>query len=436
VHVRLGDVPLRDTAFPHLTMVRQADVEAVLAGALRDRGVEVERGTELLAASQTTAGARATLRTEGRVGEVRCGFVAGCDGAASTVRDAAGIGFPGRAYREEVVLADVELDGELTPGVLHVVAARAGLVFLFALGEGARWRLLATGPARSGDQPFGQPGPPVPSAEVEQILGSAGLGVGLAELRWSARVRLQHRVADSFRSGRLLLAGDAAHVHSPAAAQGMNTGIVDAVGLGWRLAFAVGCGDHDALLDSYDLERRPVARQVRALTDLVFFVEASRHPLPALLRGTLLPLEAPVVPLVVQRGPVMALLLRILSQGWVHYRGSPLSVDGSPGMNGPRPGDRLPDQDVTHEGRRVRLHDLTARPGVHLLLRRDAVAPAPQLLGPHVQVHRISSWPGEGLLAVRPDGHVGFRCAHSDHGRLRAWLDRAGCPAPDRAAEG
>jgi hypothetical protein len=298
-------------------------------------------------------------------------------------------------------------------------------VFLFALGEGATWRLLATRPARDSEVPVGQPGAPVPASDERRLLDAAGLDVTLTELSWSAQVRLQHRLAQSFRRGPVFLAGDAAHTHSPAAAQGMNTGILDGVNLGWKLAFAAD-GEYDVLLGSYEQERRPVARQVLALTHAVFFAEASTHPLPAFLRGTVMPLVAPAFPLLVKQPLLLGQVVRLLSQGWVRYRHSALSVDGLPPGRGTHPGDRLPDQDVVQEGRPVRLHQLTAHPGVHVLLQRDAAALDPALLGPRVAVHRIDSWPGEGLLAVRPDGHVGFRCGSSDPAQVGAWLDLVG----------
>ena len=433
VAAQLAEIDLPDTAYPHLTMLRQMDVEEVLAQALEKRGVTIERGTELVDVTSGPEGhalPTATLRSDEGVHEVTCRFVAGCDGPASTVRRIAGIGWRGGTYREEVVLADLELDGDLESGVLHVVAGREGLVFLFALGEGASWRLLATRPSRDTGVPFGQPGRAVPATDVQRLLDVAGLKASVSELTWSAEVRLQHRLSDSFRRGRLFLAGDAAHAHSPAAAQGMNTGILDAVNLGWKLAFAA-AGDEDVdhadLLSSYERERRPVARQVLALTHAVFFAEASTNPLSAFLRGTLVPLAAPAVPLILNQRWLMAQVVRMLSQRWVRYRGSPLSVDGDPvGSCWPRPGDRLPDQDVTYDGRWARLHELTARPGVHVLLERDAEPLDARLLGPHVTVHRLTSHPGRGLAAVRPDGYVGFRCGDADPAQLGAWLDLAG----------
>jgi len=435
VWAQLADVALADTAYPHLTMVRQMDVEEALGATLRDQGVEVERGTEMVTAAAAHGMARATLRTGDRVTEATCRFVAGCDGQASTVRGLMGTGWHGGPYRTEVVLADAELDGDLAPGVLHVAAGRSGLAFVFALGEGATWRVLATRPAGPVDLPFGQPGPPVPVEEVQALLDRAGLPVLVASLRWSAVVRLQHRLAQTFRQGPFFLVGDAAHTHSPAAAQGMNTGILDALNLGWKLAFAARAAGEGRpvstlapLLDSYEQERRPVAREVLALTHLVFFAEASTNPLAALLRGTLVPLAAPAAPFVLRQRLPMAGVVRVLSQQWVHYRRSPLSVDGGRGHRGPRAGERLPDSDVTAGSHRSRVHELTATPGVHVLLQRDAAAPTGVRAGSPVTVHRVDSWLGAGLLAVRPDGHVGLRTADAADGRLAGWLDLVGIP--------
>lgn len=417
VPAQLADAGLTDTVFGHLTLLRQMDVEEVLADALNARGVEVERGVEVVDIGEDAAAAHAVLHRNGEFHTTRCRFAAACDGRDSVGRRAAGISWAGAPYREEVVLADAELDGDLTADVLHVVATRQGLVFLFALGEVATWRILATRPC--------QPGHEVPAAAVQRILDDAGLPVVLRTLTWSSRVRLQHRLAGSFRRGRLFLAGDAAHTHSPAAAQGMNSGILDAVNLGWKLAFASGDGQHTTLLDSYEQERRPVARQVLALTHLVFFAEASTNPLPAFLRGTLVPLLAPALPRLLREPHVMGHVVRLLSQRWVRYRHSSLSLEGRPGGPGPRPGDRLPDEEVICDGRTVRLHELTARPGVQILLARRTRSLDETRLGSHVTVHRVDSWAGRGLLAVRPDGYVGFRCGAGDVEALASWLDVA-----------
>jgi hypothetical protein len=306
-------------------------------------------------------------------------------------------------------------------------------VFVFRLGEQATWRLLATRPAGAGRVPFGQPGPPVPAAELQALLTEAHLGAQITHLAWSARVRVQHRVAGPFRRGRLFLAGDAAHAYSPATGQGMNAAIQDAANLGWKLAFGASQpGDSAVLLGSYDRERRPVARQVLGMTHLVFWGEAAPGPIPALLRGKLAPLAAPVIPVLMRRRRLVAEGVRVLSQLGVSYRGSPLSVEGTPQPGrGPRAGDRLPDEMVTCAGHRVRLHELLARPGVHVLLDRDADLLGALPLGPLVHIHRITSNPGRGLLTLRPDGHVGLRCQVAEPSQLTAWINRIRAPGPE-----
>jgi 2-polyprenyl-6-methoxyphenol hydroxylase-like FAD-dependent oxidoreductase len=430
VPVRLANLALPDTAFPHLSLIRQLDVESVLIEALARRGIQVEWGKELVEVADGAELARAAIRSSSGVEEGAYDFVAGCDGQESTVRRSAGIEWPGAPYAEEVVLADAELEADLAPGVAHVGIGRYGLLFVFALGEQATWRLLATRPAAPDAFPFGGPGPPVSRSELQELLNDAGLDARIADLGWSARYRLQHRLAARFRRGRLFVTGDAAHAYSPATGQGMNTGIQDAVNLGWKLAFAASSSNPQTLLDSYDLERRPVARRLLALTHLVFMAEASSNRLVSLLRGTLMPLGAPVLPALTGQRQLVAEVIRVVSQWRASYPSSPLSVEGAPrAVTGPRPGLRLPDGDVTCDGKSLRLHALLAEPGVHVLLARDASPLEGQLLSPRIMVHRLTTRPGAGVVAVRPDGYVGFRCAIADEVQLRAWLTMLGAMA-------
>jgi 2-polyprenyl-6-methoxyphenol hydroxylase-like FAD-dependent oxidoreductase len=437
VPVRLARFDLADTAFPHLTMLRQADAEAVLARALAERGVTVERGTELVDLRLGKTSARARLR--GARGDEEGTFraVVGCDGVDSTVRSAVGIGWPGGTYDREVVLADLELGGAdggaLEPGVAHVAAVRSGLVFLFAQGERATWRLLATRPA-TGELRPGAAGPEVPTTELADLVRAAGLSADIRSVAWSSRVALQHRIAQRYRHGPVFLAGDAAHASSPAGGTGMNTGIQDGANLGWKLAFAGGNADTEVLTGSYESERRPVARQVLALTHAIFWAESSTDLVASVLRGTLAPLLAPVVPVVLGRRRLVAEGIRLLSQLRVGYPDSPLSVAGSPPRaDRIRAGDRLPDAQVTCDGRRIRLHELTAEPGVHLLLDRDADEVQVDPCRRSVRVHRLSDRPGAGVVAVRPDGHVGFCSGGADPGGLRSWLDLIGAPVGTEA---
>jgi 2-polyprenyl-6-methoxyphenol hydroxylase-like FAD-dependent oxidoreductase len=434
VAVDLSRLVLPDTAFAHLTLLRQLDIESVLSRALTDRGVQVERGVELVRLRVgATDGPQATLRSAAGAEEVISGAVAGCDGVVSTVRAQSGIGWRGRSYRQEVLLADVELDSDLEPGIAHVVAARGGLLFLFALGEQAHWRLMATRRAGLEPLPFGQPGPPVPAEELQRLVDDSALQARITDLPWSTVVRLQHRVADRYRDGPVFLAGDAAHVNSPAGGQGMNTGIQDAVNLGWKVALARHSSQPDDLLDSYEQERRPVARLVRALTDLVFWAESGTDPLASFIRAGLAPLGARALPLILRRPVLISQAVRVLSQLPVSYHTSPLSVGTTTLPRGRlRPGDRLPDGTVTAGGRRLRVHELLARPGVHIMLHADAREPAAALSGPCLHVHRLTSIPGRGLVAVRPDGYVGLLGDTVDNQQLGTWLGLVGAGMPGR----
>jgi hypothetical protein len=212
----------------------------------------------------------------------------------------------------------------------------------------------------------------------------------------------------------------------------MNTGLQDAANLGWKLALAPGSTAAGSLLDSYDTERRPEDEQVLALTHLLFWAESSSTRTAALLRGRLAPLGAPLVPHLLRRRRLVAEGARLLARLDAGYRRSALSVAGDPPRyGGPHPGDRLPDATVTSGGREVELHALTARPGVHLLLDRDA--PEPAWGHALVHVHRLESRPGTGVLAVRPDGHVGCAAADASDVALTGWLRRVGLPPAARS---
>jgi 2-polyprenyl-6-methoxyphenol hydroxylase-like FAD-dependent oxidoreductase len=424
--VGLSSFDLTDTAYPHLSLIRQAEVESVLADALAERGVPIERGVELHSFSEQPDGsARVCLRGAGE-SAATVDYLAGCDGADSTVRSLAAIPASERRYRQEVVLADIEVEG-LAPDAAHVSAGAGGLVFAFPHGDLATWRLLATQPA--GRAPIGEP---VPPAQLQRLLDRAPLPARVTRVAWSSVVPLRHQLAAHYRRRHVFLAGDAAHVHSPAGGQGMNTGLQDAVNLGWKLAFAGGSTDPEALLDSYESERRPVARTTMALTDIAFWGESGLDPLAMLLRSVLVPLGAPLLSTVLSWRRMLAVGFRTLAELRIGYPDSPLSVEDGARRPGPvMAGERLPDAPVTIATGPARLHELTARAGVHLLLDRDA--PDLDCLPDRVHAHRLLDRPGRGLVAVRPDGYVGLRAADGAAPSVRRWLALAGV---DGAAHG
>jgi 2-polyprenyl-6-methoxyphenol hydroxylase-like FAD-dependent oxidoreductase len=426
IEARLDTFGLATSRFPHPVLVRQSDVEAVLAQALAARRVPVDRGVELVGFAPDADQVTVELRGASPA-TASCRYLAGCDGAVSTVRRLADIEWAGGVYRSEVVLADVDLRGAVEP-VARLVPTTAGLVFLFPLGEQAAWRLLATRPVTEPAAEPGQFGPALTAADLQTLLTSADLPVQIDSVAWSSRIRLPHRLAAAFRSGRVFLVGDAAHAHSPAGGQGMNTGLQDAVNLGWKVAYASrsGAPEHCPLLASYEQECRPVAQRVRALTRVLFWAEAGTSPLPSLVRGRVAPLAAGPLGEVVRRRRPGAAGVWLLAQFWVRYRASPLSSDTRPRRRGrPRAGDRLPDEAVAVSGRGIRLHGLLASPGLHVLLDGDAERVEQVLADPDPGLHRLTSWPGHGITVIRPDGYIGFRAATVDLRQVRAWMDLA-----------
>ena len=242
------------TDYPYTLLVPQSTTERLLLERVRELGGDVIRPKTLAAVTQDAEWAHATF-TDGEVVQAR--YVVGTDGMHSTVREQAGIGFSGGAYEHSFVLADARLTGEVPTEEVQLYWAKEGLTVIAPLPDGTH-RIVA---------PVDEAPEPPTLAFVQRLLDVrvAG-GLTATELSWGSRIRIHHRVADTYRCGRLLLAGDAAHVHSPAGGQGMTLGIQDAVVLAEALASAL-AGASDTLLDGYSAARRPIAQQVVALTD-------------------------------------------------------------------------------------------------------------------------------------------------------------------------
>ncbi|STZ72731.1 pentachlorophenol monooxygenase [Mycolicibacterium fortuitum] len=238
------------TRYPYTLMISQSDTEAFLLGRLEQLGGKVIRPASVIGIQQSADRAIATF-ADGQ--QIRARYLIGADGMHSTVRDQAGIAFTGGTYGESFALADVRLSGGVPADEVILYFSPAGLVVVAPLPDGM-YRIVATvnEAPQHPDIAFVQSllderGPEARPAVVEEIV-------------WGSRFRVHHRVADAFRADRILLAGDAAHVHSPAGGQGMNLGIEDAVVLGERLSQVLDAGGDEALLDDYAATRRQTAR--------------------------------------------------------------------------------------------------------------------------------------------------------------------------------
>jgi 2-polyprenyl-6-methoxyphenol hydroxylase-like FAD-dependent oxidoreductase len=457
--------PQNYTAYPALRTLSQHDTERILTELLSRQGLEIERGRALTDLTQDGEAVTVSLRGEdGSIDTVRCRWVIGCDGAHSAVRKAAGIPFTGSTYRDEFIMADAELDWELPHGGLFGFPSPAGIFAAFSMPGENRYRIFGNFP----------PGPEGPSAEYSEpsheefqamVDERVPFPATVVKEYWVTRYRVHSRSVPRYRDGRIFLVGDAAHVHSPAGAQGMNTGIQDAYNLAWKLALVERGIADDSLLDTYQAERHPIGVQLLKTTDRLFAALGGQNPLARLARGRVAPLLARVV---LTRPWALRGFVGLLAQLRLHYPDSPLNAgDGSDWRDAPAPGDRAREADVFMDGRLGRLHEVfrgthhtvllftglddAARPAVELcriagqieqiypgmvrarVVTAERFADHSAALGdPTRSAHRQYGIATACAFVVRPDKYIGYRGRPVDVDRLMADLARR-LPAASRA---
>jgi len=319
------------SAFDFLLIYPQDEHEKLLIDRLAERGVTVERSTELLRFDQSDSAVQATLRLpDGAEETCGCVYLAGCDGARSRVRETLGTGFPGGTYEHFFYVADVEATGPAINRELNLDLDQADFVVVFPLHEAGHVRLIGT--------LVEQPGHPAADLAFEDISRRAidQLKIDIQRVNWFSTYHVHHRVTNHFRKGQAFLLGDAAHIHSPAGGQGMNTGIGDAINLAWKLAAVLQGKADDSLLETYEAERIGFARRLVATTDRVFTAVTSTSRWAKFVRTRLFPLLMPVA---VRFAFVRRFMFRTVSQTQIHYRQSPLSSSRAEPIRG---GDRLP----------------------------------------------------------------------------------------------
>ena len=302
-----------ETIYPFVAMVPQNVTESLLEAALRERGGKVEFDTEFVDAEQDAEGVSVSLRRAGTMQRCTARYLVGCDGAHSTLRHLLSLPFEGAQYKASFLLADVETNEALPADALQLCPSPQGPLAIFPMSAHRR-RVVATIPEPQGD---------APSLELVQRLlkERAPPGIEAHAVHWASYFKVNHRQLSQLRVGRMFLAGDAAHVHSPIGGQGMNTGLHDVWNLAWKLDIACRGRAKEALLESYGLERRPVIARVIQLT----------HRMTRALGATSLPariLRDAVIPLAARMPGVEHAMVRRLSQLDVSYAGSPI-VEGA-----------------------------------------------------------------------------------------------------------
>ena len=396
LHLRFSHLESR---FPFMLMVPQFHTQLVLDRHLERLGVDVERGVELVGLAQEGDGMRATVRHGAdREETIWAPYVVGCDGAHSAVRHHLGLSFDGHGTDQDWLLADVEVDWPLGEDEVRVFTGPRGVLACLSFGDG-RWRVMTPNVT---DRPTERAAPDFD--EMCQLVAERGpAGMTIAKPTWLACFRTHQRMTPHYRKGPVFLAGDAAHIHNPAAGQGMNTGLQDAHNLGWKLALAWQGQAATQLLDSYEAERTPVGAGVLQLTHQLVRIFNLPSPAGRALRNVMLPLLSR--PAVAQRRAT-----RRLGQTSVNYRTSPLAPPvGSRPLGGSRlrPGDRITDVDgLRVNGEATSLFRLIQHPGHTLLIFGAGDHPRPRHTRTVVAVADASSTPSTAGVVVDPDGEL------------------------------
>ncbi len=425
--LREVEFPEVSSVFPHGLLLPQCDTEQILRSRLEGLGVSIHRGCRLRSARSEDDGVTTEIETTDGVETRRFEWLIGADGAHSTVRHLLGVAFPGEAVHRRWLLADFDLEEPEPDDKIRTVLADEGMLAFFPYG-GGRWRVVIDGGPVEPNAPRCDPD----RAEIEEILRRrTNRSLTMGRTHWLADFRVSERQVERYRHGRILLAGDAAHVHSPAGGQGMNTSIQDAINLAWKIALVVHGASSESLLDTYDLERHPVAagvlrdsgRMLRFAMNQGRFMRAmKRHVLPAMLGF----------------GSVQRHAIRGLSEIGVHYHGGPLASTTKDRWIGRR----CPDVPF---GNAKTIYDLLRDPRP-CVLELGAVIDGPPAVvldqpawrGFDVQWHRAADGTGAiadeaseiagalgitrpSLVVIRPDGYLGPTGASLDV--ASAWVD-------------
>lgn len=458
VRARFG---LVDSPYRFLLTLSQAETQRILEQKLEGLGVPIERSVEVVAVEQDPASTTVVVRRPGEPGTrvITAAWLVGCDGAGSIVRRSLDIPFEGEDYSQDWLMAELKIASPLPREHFHVFAYTPSVLAAFPL-PAERWRVFV--PQVSGRA---VPERAAPSfEEIERLVAQrAPVGLPISDPTLLAAFRCYRRHSKTMRSGRILIAGDAAHIHSPAGGQGMNTGIQDAFNLGWKLAMVVHGYSRPGLLDTYPAERVPIAEGVLALTHALVRTFSIVSPRKRWLRDRLLP-AAMAIPAAERR------YVNRLAQVAQNYKDSPLSSRRPRLRSAGRParlasGERLPDvTGLELDGRAVRPLDLltsgahtllvmtgrgtnpaTAREAVARLARWDGIvrtititinaaaerSARGDLHDPDLRVHRRYGALRGRLLLVRPDGYLACQAPLSRARVLEAYLQQVAPAHPD-----
>jgi 2-polyprenyl-6-methoxyphenol hydroxylase-like FAD-dependent oxidoreductase len=428
-----GEMPLSEigqglSPYPYMLLLEQSKNEELLYEYLLEHGREVRWQTELESFTQSAAGVTARIKSaDGQSQTVEAKFLVGCDGAKSAVRHGLGLTFEGSTFERLFYVVDAQIDWALPHDALQVCLARDVFTAFFPMKGEKRYRIIGTFPEGVDEE-----GSEVVYEKIEeQIKREAELQLEISNVNWFSLYKVHSRRVNRFSEGRCFVAGDAAHIHSPAGAQGMNTGIQDAYNLAWKLALVINGAASEKLLETYNEERLANAKRLLESTDRFFEFAAGSNWLLSLIRTTIFPpLAGYMATLDVTRKRIFPLV----SQIGINYRDSSLSDHSADEDLKVKAGDRMPY--VWIEGQSI--YDRLREPRFHLLvfsagengyrkMRDELAADYPGLIDFHsfpldTFVEEIFGTDKPFTVLLRPDNHIGFISPEISLSGARAYL--------------
>lgn len=414
--------------YPFLLIVEQGRHEKLLYDHLRSVGEEVRWNTDLQNFTQDEAGVTATvINSKGVTEQIEAKYLVGCDGAKSFVRHSLGMTFEGSTFERFFYVADVEIDWKFSHDALHVCLAQSTITAFFPMPGENRYRIVGTFPegheADEGEILY---------EEIErQIIADTGMKLDITKVNWFSVYKVHARHANRFRKDRCFLAGDSAHIHSPAGAQGMNTGIQDGYNLAWKLAAVLKAGAGETILETYNDERVKNAERLLNTTDRIFNLGASPEPITAFLRLHVVPYLANFL---LGLDVVQKAIFPVISQIGINYRSSELSVDETHFHI--KAGDRMPY--FTVDG--ASIYDRLRDPKFHLIVFSDGKTELPDFSRslsagyPNlIDFHTIPLYPNIAetfgakqsfMLILRPDNYIGLETTEVSVENAAGYLEK------------
>jgi len=436
--VPIGDFGEELTQFPYLLILEQSKTEPLLIDFLQQQRHQVEWRTALHSLSQQDNRVSATLKHLDKEEKIETDWLVGCDGASSRVRKMLDIPFGGETYKESLFVLDCKINWPFKDDEAAIALSKDAFGLFFPMTNG-RCRVSGIVSEEYADKDT------ISFDEVNRDFAkSLKMEITLSDPEWISLYHAHHRYVAHFRKGRCFLAGDAAHVHSPAGAQGMNTGLQDAYNLAWKLAFVIRGKAQERILETYNEERLPIARKLVHTTDRVFGITVSQNPFVVFWRVHVMPRLVALIP---KEKHLLRFAFRLISQIGIHYRNSSLSQDGSLGWfprKAPRPGDRLPFGTFREDNQEINIQDKVKTPAFHLLLfskniSEEKIKPVRDFVdryGDLIQIYVISfsqsttdlyeafGVQNGGYYLVRPDMYIAYRSAGFNVEHLKAFLKR------------